>query len=462
MGRNVSLPDLGPKMQAFITSLQPVFNTLRGKEFGDAAGASLVIGQIAAVFNQLLDTGEHLAKYTGIDTAQIGAKFTTMLRDLSAVVILMGAIERDNAGDRSNALALALDMGVILGSIGTMLNAIKSIGDFTPVTDFMTRMTQFMTNAGEMVRQLVTFAGQWPDGVRGVEGLEALVGHVAALAGAIQAIGDWTPLKGFAAQATAFFVDAGEMVKQLVVFAGQWPTGVKAVVGLNELVAHVAALVAAVKAVGEYEAIKDFADSVSAMLADAAIMVRDLVEFAGKAPAGVDAAALIMTAVGQIVAPIKAVVDALKALGTYVSIGDAQAVIDAFAGDLLLVARTLQETAGKFNAVAMAAAAAVMVSVGQVMQPIKAAIDALKALDTYVGMKDAASSVAAFAADLLAVVTELRKTVADNLDAKAAAAAGEVMAAVQKILSPVKTAVDALKAIGAYVEIGRASCRERV
>ena len=462
-GQTIDISGLVAWIETFVVSLKPamqrlldsLYNNWWGKdELDRVKGSVSTLKEVVGTLEVLLQTGEHLATYKGVSLDAIAEQFSTMLGHLKTIVLEIQKMHESGnfGGAIAQAGIFAQNMVAVMGMFREVITTAQAVGDFKPVEDFSTRLTALMVDATLMVNELVKFAGQWPDGVESVKGLQGLVAHVGALATAIKAIGDWTPLEGFATKATAFFADAGEMVRRLVAFAGQWPDGVKAVEGLNELVGHVAAMVGAVKAIGEWAPVADFTAKLDAFIDDIGLLIPALVIASAAMPAGVEAAGKLMASVGAIVQPIKTAVDALKALSAYVGIEDPETVLGAFIRDLFAVVEQLDEFADDFEAEGLAVAAKIMASVGQVMAPIKSAIDGLNALDTYTGVHNAPAVVAIFAADMTAVVKALA-TFAEQFDLAGAEAAGKVMTAVGKIVSPLKSAVEALGKISEYKKI---------
>ncbi len=220
---------------------------------------------------------------------------------------------------------------------------------------------------------------------------------------------------------------------------------------VGQIMAPLKGVVDALEAIGSYEHAAGLADTWHTLQYDMRMVVNWLQNIAvlydQKA---VEAAAEFMAAVGKLLQPLKTAVDALTAIGEYTHIDGLKWAIRAFYRDLLVVVDQLIGIQYMYDSKAAEAAAALMASIGKIVQPLKSAVDALVAVGGYTAQQNLAAAIGAFQGDLAEVVTRLMSLTA-FFDQTATEAAGALLAAMGKVVQPIKSAVDALNALGAYV-----------
>lgn len=149
---------------------------------------------------------------------------------------------------------------------------------------------------------------------------------------------------------------------------------------------------------------------------------------------------------------IKPGVDALTAVGTYVSAALLPEALEQFENDLVMAMRVLARIATQMNYEAITAAVDIFEAAQKVLGIVKPAVDALAAIGTYESVQNLDGVASAFSVQIEMLINRLVQ-MSKRLNAEAVTAAAEMATSITAILNLIKPAVDILAALVDYPSV---------
>ena len=165
--------------------------------------------------------------------------------------------------------------------------------------------------------------------------------------------------------------------------------------------------------------------------------------FAGE---GIKAAAEWATAAGSILGIISGGIDSIVKLQDYKS-GIMRETVEAFGRDVAMVVEALRIISERWTDEAIARAATIADGIGRILAPITGAVDAFESLRDYKGIMP--WMIDMLGADIRLVVDKM-VDLSTKFDAEGVEAAAKFADAANRIIAPVKTAVDTFTSVNEY------------
>lgn len=419
-----------------------------GKGAGKGAvAAAESIGKIADTVSKAIDSLNKLNEFERPTNDSI----LSLTESLQSMVVAFAARVVPMKEKAQEALGNYADMvGKIVSVIGEGADALTSLVDFVPPADMA--INSFMASLGALVYEFSTEAAdanaELFDGATAfAETAGAAIGVIADGVAAFEALRDFAPVAEI--DIKLFTLATRDLVREMIERFREIDGDM--LEGANAFAETAGNGIGIIKdGVEAFELLREFSAMPMLPIQLFTLAVRDLVRELIERTTEVnidmlDAANQFTTTAGNAIGIIGDGVEGFLLLSTYQ--GTPQAALDLFANDLRAAVSMMVQMASEFEITGVEAAALFADSVGRILEPISAGVDAFTSLKDYEGVVPGALQT--LGADLESA-TAMMVAMSARADIEGVEAAASFADSLGQVFGGISSGIDALSALGEY------------
>ncbi len=511
------LPDVGPFAAWLTETVKVLHTTLDYINHTAMTPDDLVHARdIANVIADLLrGVSVDFAGFTVPKDMPSITKWAMLLEELVVGIsgVVQSLITDPNVGAEKlyQAAEAAPAIGTLLGAIGSMVSGVQSVGGFTSVSGLADSIKALVEDARTISKKLVEYFSLWTqttlDNVTNAGIAATAMGNLLSPARAIidgvTAIAGYTAAKDIEKSWDALYWDMRAVAIRMTAYFDTWTEttlinvtkAAQGATAMGALLTLLKTIVDGVMGIVDYHKAKDPEGAWDALYWDMrGISIRMVAYFntwTETTLINVNKASIGATAMGNLFASTKAIIDGVTAIGSYVAAKDIKTSVTSLVRDMMIVRDALVEaftvitevmtnvvkenkklTSGQMPETTQTSsnAAESLLAINILLAPIKGIIDAVSSVSGYVAGINIKGKVRSLVNDIKVigaalteaftvtvevitdVIKETKKLTPGQMPdlTQVASDATTTLAGINALLAPIKGIIDALEALSTY------------